>query len=180
MGNQLKTPFETKLTYLMPPKPKEKPEPNVTVPDGDSSAGREIFDQHCAACHSMEGGDDKNASAPSLGGVVGRKAGSTGFKYSGAMKNSGITWTEKHLFAFLKTPAKYVAGTRMSFAGLDNEQERANLIAYLKTGQVRRDLDGTTVCVFFVLSFCEHTSISCSNSSSPSIYILRCLHLIKV
>ena len=117
----------------MPPKAQVKPEPNVTVPDGDSGAGRDIFEQHCSACHATEAGDDKTASAPSMSGISGRAAGATGFKYSGAMKKSGITWTDKHLFAFIKAPAKYVAGTRMSFAGLDSEQERANLIAYLKT-----------------------------------------------
>eukprot|EP01017_Pseudomicrothorax_dubius_P001599 TRINITY_DN0_c565_g1_i3.p1 TRINITY_DN0_c565_g1~~TRINITY_DN0_c565_g1_i3.p1 ORF type:complete len:118 (+),score=33.65 TRINITY_DN0_c565_g1_i3:44-397(+) len=117
----------------MPPK-KGIPEPTVTVPDGDAAAGREVFDQHCAACHAMEGADEKSASAPNLGGVVGRKAGQGVFKYSSAMKGSGIIWSDKHLFMFLKNPAKYVAGTRMSFAGLDGEADRANLIAYLKSG----------------------------------------------
>jgi len=117
----------------MPPKAQAKPEPNVTVPDGDAGAGRDIFEQHCSACHAIEGGDDKNASAPSMSGIAKRPAGSTGFKYSGAMKKSGIVWTDKHLFQFIKAPAKYVPGTRMSFAGLDSEEERGNLIAYLKT-----------------------------------------------
>ena len=48
------------------------------------------------------------------------------------MKKSGITWTDKHLFMFLKAPAKYVPGLRMAFAGLESETDRANLIAYLK------------------------------------------------
>ena len=48
------------------------------------------------------------------------------------MKKSGIVWSEKHLFMFLKAPAKYVPGLRMAFAGLDSEVDRANLIAYLK------------------------------------------------
>ncbi|CAD8102135.1 unnamed protein product [Paramecium primaurelia] len=113
----------------MPPK-KTIAEPNVTVPNGDAAKGRDIFDQQCAACHAFEG-DDKTASAPTLGGLVGRKAGSTQFPYSKGMKSAGFNWTEKHLFMFLKNPSKYVVGTKMAFAGLENEQERADLIAYL-------------------------------------------------
>ena len=68
----------------MPPK-KERVEPKVDLPEGDGTAGRAIFDQHCAACHALEG-DDKTASAPTLGywnlsyifsGIIGRSAGST-------------------------------------------------------------------------------------------------------
>ena len=116
----------------MPPKKKETPEPNVTVPDGDPAAGREIFDANCSACHALEG-DNKTASAPSLGGVVGRTAGSTAFPYSKSMKTAGFNWNPKHLFVFLKNPSKYVPGTRMAFAGLDSELDRANLIAYLNS-----------------------------------------------
>ena len=64
-----------------------------------------------------------------LGTVGGQR---TAFPYSNAMKKSGITWSEKHLFVYLKAPAKYVPGTRMAFAGINDAQERANLIAYLK------------------------------------------------
>jgi cytochrome c len=66
-------------------------------------------------------GDNKTAAAPSLGGVIGRVAGSTTFKYSGSMKKAGFTWSDKHLFMFLKNPTKYVTGTKMAFAGLDSE-----------------------------------------------------------
>lgn len=111
----------------MPP----KKEPNVTVPPGDKAAGKTIFEQQCSSCHAIEQGDDKTAAAPSLGGVVGRNAGNGAFPYSNAMKKSGIVWTEKHLFAFIKAPAKYVAGTRMSFAGIGDDKQRADLIAYL-------------------------------------------------
>lgn len=48
------------------------------------------------------------------------------------MKSSGITWTEKHLFAYIGNPGKHVPGNKMSFAGLQSEQERANLIAFFK------------------------------------------------
>jgi len=64
-------------------------------------------------------------------GIIGRKAGSTAFPYSKSMKTFPVTWSDKHLFVFLKNPSKYVTGTRMAFAGIDNEKERADLIAYL-------------------------------------------------
>ncbi len=114
----------------MPPKKGGIKEPDVEVPNGDVGAGRDVFDQHCGACHAFEG-DEKNAAAPMLAGLVGRAAGSTGFKYSNAMKKAGITWTDKHLFMFLKAPAKYVPGLKMAFGGLESETDRANLIAYL-------------------------------------------------
>lgn len=78
-------------------------------------------------------GDSKNAAAPTLGGVVGTVAGErTNFPYSKAMKGSGITWTDKHLFLYLANPGKHIPGNKMSFAGLPGEADRANLIAYLK------------------------------------------------
>lgn len=114
----------------MPP----KKEPKVTIPEGgDVATGKSIFEQQCSACHAVEAGDDKTASAPSLAGVIGRSAGSGSFPYSQAMKKSGINWTEKHLFAFIKAPAKYVQGTRMAFAGIAGDKDRADLVAYLKT-----------------------------------------------
>ena len=114
----------------MPP----KKEPKVTIPEGgDVATGKTIFEQQCSACHSAEAGDDKTASAPSLAGILGRSAGATAFPYSPAMKKSGITWTDKHLFAYIKAPAKYVPGTRMAFAGIAGDKERADLIAYMST-----------------------------------------------
>jgi cytochrome c len=64
--------------------------------------------------------------------VLGRKAGAGAFPYSNGMKKAGFNWTEKHLFAYLKAPSKYVPGTKMAFAGLPSEKDRADLIAYLK------------------------------------------------
>ena len=66
-------------------------------------------------------------------GVVGRKAASIpGFAYSTAMKSSGLTWDEATLDRFLQGPTKLVPGTRMGFAGVPEERDRADLIAYLK------------------------------------------------
>mmetsp|Transcript_16067 Transcript_16067/g.13590 ORF Transcript_16067/g.13590 Transcript_16067/m.13590 type:complete len:116 (+) Transcript_16067:69-416(+) len=112
---------------------KTKAEPNVDVPDGDAGIGKSIFEQQCAACHSTGDKTDAGASAPAMGGLIGRKAGATKFKYSGAMKKSGIVWTEKHIFAYLQAPGKYVPGNRMAFAGIGDAGERGHLIAYLKT-----------------------------------------------
>jgi cytochrome c len=67
-------------------------------------------------------------------GVVGRAAGSVeGYKYSKAMAGSGLVWDAETLNGFLEKPKKYLKGTKMSFAGLKKEKDRANVIAYLAT-----------------------------------------------
>ncbi|RMD64786.1 MAG: cytochrome c family protein [Alphaproteobacteria bacterium] len=97
---------------------------------GDAARGKKIFNK-CKACHSLKAG--KNKIGPSLAGVVGRKAGSVeGYKYSKAMKNSGLVWDEETLEKFLTKPKKVVPGTKMGFAGLRKEKDREDLIAYLK------------------------------------------------
>jgi cytochrome c len=98
---------------------------------GDPVKGEKVFGQ-CKTCHVAEKG--VNRVGPSLWGVVGRHSGSIeGFKYSPANKNSGLTWTPDELFAYLEAPQKVVKGTYMAFAGLKNPQDRADVIAYLKT-----------------------------------------------
>lgn len=98
---------------------------------GDAANGEKLFAQ-CKACHVAEAG--KNRVGPSLWAVVGRTAGSiTGFNYSKANKESGVTWSEDVLFTYLEAPAKFMPGTRMAFGGLKNPQDRADVIAYLKT-----------------------------------------------
>lgn len=98
---------------------------------GDAAAGEKTFLQ-CKACHVLDEG--VNRVGPSLHGIIGRTAGSVaGYSYSAANKNSGITWTEEELFRYLEAPQKVVPGTKMAFAGLKKPQDRANVIAYLKT-----------------------------------------------
>jgi len=98
---------------------------------GDAANGEKIFAK-CKACHTVEAG--KNKIGPSLAGVVGRKAGTAeGFNYSDAMKNSGLTWDEATLDTYLTGPKKLVPGTKMAFPGLPNEQDRLDVIAYLKS-----------------------------------------------
>ena len=97
---------------------------------GDAEAGAKVF-KKCQACHSTEAG--VNRVGPSLAGVVGRKAGTVeGYKYSAAMQDSGLTWDEETLDAFLTKPKDVVAKTKMGFPGLKKEEDRADVIAYLK------------------------------------------------
>lgn len=98
---------------------------------GDAAAGEKVF-KKCSACHSPEPG--KNKVGPSMFGVFGRKAGmDPTYKYSDAMKNSGLVWDEKTLDTYLEKPQAMVKGSKMTFAGLPNPEDRANVIAYLQT-----------------------------------------------
>ncbi len=102
-----------------------------TVEAGDAKKGKKVFSK-CKACHTIKKGG-KNRVGPNLYGVVGSKAALVkGFRYSKAMKNSGITWDEATLDKFLTKPKKLVKKTKMSFGGLKKASQRANLIAYLK------------------------------------------------
>lgn len=96
----------------------------------DAAHGEQVFAK-CSPCHA------KNNTAglgPGLLGVIGRHAGSTpGFRYSRAMKSSNIVWDEKSLDAFIAAPQTAVPGTTMPFSGLQDQQERTDLIAYLET-----------------------------------------------
>jgi len=77
---------------------------------------------------------DANATGPHLNGVVGRARGSIAdFKYSETMASVHDAWTPENLYAFLKNPKEYVAGTKMGFAGLAKPEDRANVIAYLSS-----------------------------------------------
>ncbi len=97
----------------------------------DVEAGAKVFKTQCTACHSNV--EHKKLIGPSLFGVVGRKAGTEDFAYSEANKNSGITWDAATLDKYLVSPRTMVPGTKMTYAGLKNDEQRANLIAYLAT-----------------------------------------------
>jgi cytochrome c len=97
--------------------------------DGDPARGEKRFED-CASCHSIEAG--KNGVGPSLHGVINRKAGNVSdFRYSPAIKRSGLTWSAQTLDAFLADPQQAVPANRMPYAGLPDAAARADLIAYL-------------------------------------------------
>jgi cytochrome c len=99
----------------------------------DIDAGKSTFEHRCASCHAI-GPSARGGFAPQLNGIVGRRAASTtDFNYSPAMRKSGIVWTEKNLARFVNGPGDVVPGTSMRFWGISNEQQVANLLAYLRT-----------------------------------------------
>ena len=96
----------------------------------DAAKGKKVYNK-CKACHALKAG--KNKVGPTLHGLFGRKAATvSGFKYSKAMKASGVTWDEKSLRAYLKKPRKFIKGTRMAFAGIKKKKQMDDLVAYLK------------------------------------------------
>ena len=104
--------------------------PHAALADGDAARGEQKFGD-CAACHSVENG--VNNLGPSLHGVFGRKAGDLGdFRYSPALKRSGITWTAQTLDEFIADPQKVVPANRMPYGGMTDSGDRADLIAYLQ------------------------------------------------
>ena len=97
---------------------------------GDVTSGEKIF-KKCAACHSIVKGG-KNNIGPALYNVVGRKTGAvTDYKYSKALASFDKEWTLEELNGYLIKPAKWVKGTKMAFAGLRKEKDRASVIKYL-------------------------------------------------
>jgi len=92
--------------------------------------GEALFQANCAACHN----DQPGALGPSLAGVVGRKAASLpGYRYSGPLSRSGLTWTPDTLTAFVIAPQSVVKGTRMPFEGLEARADAEAIVAYLGT-----------------------------------------------
>jgi cytochrome c len=102
--------------------------------DGDVANGEKIFNK-CKTCHTLEAG--KNKVGPSLQGVIGRAAGTgADFKYSEAMKNAGsggLVWNEEALDKYLSAPKEFIPANKMPFPGLKKPEERADVIAYIKS-----------------------------------------------
>ncbi|WP_137178540.1 cytochrome c family protein [Roseomonas sp. AR75] len=100
----------------------------------DAAAGQRVFNQ-CRACHTIDQGG-RNGVGPNLHGVVGRRAASIeGFRYSANMRElaeGGLTWTTENLNRYLTNPKDVVPRGSMAFAGLRQEQQRKDLIAYLE------------------------------------------------
>lgn len=103
--------------------------------EGNAEHGKQVFNQ-CKACHQV-GPGAKATVGPEQNNLVGSVAGSRpGFKYSTAMKEAGekgLVWNGENLDKFLENPKAMVPGTKMIFPGLKNAQDRADVIAYLKT-----------------------------------------------
>ena len=103
----------------------------ATASAADLDNGKSIFNK-CRACHQI-GENAKNMVGPELNGLFGRKAGSArGFNYSEANKGSGITWDEATFREYIKNPKAKIPNTKMVFAGLSDDQDIDDLIAYLK------------------------------------------------
>lgn len=99
----------------------------LAAPRGDADRGAALYDR-CIACHSLE----RNRTGPKHCGLFDRAAGEAeGYRFSKAMRDWGRRWTAELLDTFLENPRKTVPGTRMTYAGVKDAQERADLIAYL-------------------------------------------------
>ena len=108
----------------------EKVDITALMAMGDVGNGEKIF-KKCAACHSIVKGG-ANKIGPALYNVVGRKVGSVNdYKYSKALSEYGKEWTFEELNGYLIKPAKWIKGTKMAFAGLRKETDRASVILYL-------------------------------------------------
>lgn len=112
----------------------KEPEQPIEVLLAKASAEKgQATAKQCVACHTFEKGGP-NRVGPNLWGIVGRpKASEAGFNYSAAMKAKGGAWTFQDLNQFLANPRGFVTGTNMTFAGLSRDQQRADVIDFLRT-----------------------------------------------
>ena len=102
---------------------------DVARADGDLMRGERLFGE-CRACHALERGVP--GIGPGLHGVFGRRAGALeDFRYSPALKRSGITWTRQTMDAYVADPQKSVPANRMPYAGIPDARDRADLIEYM-------------------------------------------------
>ncbi|KAJ3331315.1 hypothetical protein HDU76_003497 [Blyttiomyces sp. JEL0837] len=106
-------------------------------PIGDASNGAKLFKTRCAQCHVVEKGEPHKVG-PNLSGLFGRLSGTApGFSYSAAMQKKQVKWDDDQMFVYLENPKKFVPGTKMVFAGFKKEQDRADVIAYLRSSTNR-------------------------------------------
>ena len=104
----------------------------MTAQAQDAATGQRVFRSQCSICHSPQPG--RNIVGPSLFGVVGRHSGRIpDFQYSAANLRSNLTWDPATLDRYLSSPQRVVPGTLMTFPGLKNPEQRADVIAYLET-----------------------------------------------
>jgi len=99
---------------------------------GDLEHGQKVF-KKCSACHMIKSGG-KNMIGPNLWGIIGKKSGSTtNYSYSKAMAAFGKKWKFEEMNEFLIKPASYIQGTKMAFAGLKKEKDRASIILFINS-----------------------------------------------
>ena len=108
----------------------EKVDISALLAQGDLAHGEKVF-KKCAACHLINKGGE-NKIGPALYGIIGRKvAAKDDYKYSKAMAAYDKFWTFEEMNGYLKKPQRYIKGTKMAFAGLRKEKDRASVILYL-------------------------------------------------
>jgi cytochrome c len=116
-------PVEAQTTQTAP-----KVEATTLTPE---ELGKKVY-ARCRTCHTLEEGG-KNRVGPNLWMVFGKKAGTAeGYAYSKAIQASDITWDDASMDAYIENPKSFIPGNKMVFVGLRKEQDRQNLIAYLK------------------------------------------------
>ena len=130
-GYSVKIEQSTVVSSQISPQPAEnKIDIAKLIAMGDIATGEKVF-KKCAACHSIVKGG-KNNIGPALYNVVGREVGAVSdYKYSKALTAYGKAWTFEELNGYLLKPAKWIKGTKMAFAGLRKEKDRASVIKYL-------------------------------------------------
>jgi cytochrome c len=102
----------------------------ATCAHADATRGKKLFEE-CVACHSLEGG--VNGVGPTLKGVFERKAGDLAdYRYSPAMKKSGLAWSERTLNIFIADPQQEIRGNRMPYSGMTDARDRDDLIEFLR------------------------------------------------
>ena len=117
---------------VVEPGAEEGPDLGTLLAAADATKGEAVFAK-CAACHTITQGG-ANGIGPNLFGIVGKPIGkhAPGFAYSGDLAGHGGDWDYANLDVWLKSPKAFAAGTKMTFAGLGNAEERANVILYLR------------------------------------------------
>ena len=108
-------------------------DPNLGGP-GNATHGEVLFNQRCQICHNMPDKGGKGGLGPALYGAYGRKPGqAAGFAYSDGVKAAGFVWTPEKLNLWIQRPAAVIPGAKMVLAPISPAQDRADIIAFLKT-----------------------------------------------